>query len=263
MLSSTSFVGFSTLLRKEIKRFMVVWSQTVFSPVVNATLYVLVFGISLSAVLRGPSGLTYLEFLVPGLVSMAALNNALQNSASSIMISKFHNDLQDLRVIPLPPMLITMAYILAGLIRGMICAVLVFIVGQVFLYFRTGSLLDIQHPFALIGFLCLGTLIFGSLGIWAGFISNSFDQINAFSQFIVLPLIYLGGVFYSLEMLHPVWQNIAKLNPLVYIINGVRWSVLGVSDVSVWASLGFCSIFVVIGLSLAWRGVSKGNYLRF
>lgn len=258
-----AFVSFLTLLKKEIKRFLRVWTQTVLSPVINSTLYILVFGISLSAVLEKQHGFSYLEFLVPGLIAMSALNNSLQNSASSVMISKFHNDLQDLKVIPLSSVLITSAYSIAGLVRGMTCGLMVFIVGQLFIFFRTGEFLVVAHPFAFIAFLVLGCLIFGSLGIWAGFIATNFDQVSAISQFIILPLIYLGGVFYSLKSLHPLWQNIALGNPLVYIINGIRWSVLGVSDIAPEVSFAFCILAVSICLFFAWRGVRYGNYFRF
>lgn len=255
--------SFITLLKKEIMRFMRVWSQTILSPVVSATLYILVFGISLSGVLKDQGGFQYLEFLIPGLIAMAALNNSLQNSASSVMISKFHNDLQDLKVIPLPPVFIALAFTLAGLARGFLCAAMVFLVGFIFTFYQTGEILTIQSPLAFVGFLFLGCLIFGSIGIWAGFTSSSFDQINAISQFLVLPLIYLGGVFYSLEMLHPTWQAVAQVNPLVYIINGIRWSVLGVSDVPVLMSLVVCLFFAGVGMAFAWFGVSRGNYFRF
>lgn len=242
---------------------MIVWTQTIFSPVVSSALYIVVFGVSLSAVLKGQQGFSYLEFLIPGLIAMSALNNSLQNSASSVMISKFHNDLQDLRVIPLPPVLIMIAYSLSSLLRGLICATLVFLVGQIFMFVRLGSFLHMQNPMMFVIFLCLGSLFFGSIGIWAGFFSNSFDQVSALTQFVVLPLIYLGGVFYSIKMLDPFWQKIAFANPLVYIINGIRWSVLGVSDVNVWLCLVICLCFVVLGFTLAWRGVRKGYYLRF
>lgn len=256
-------VSFWVLFRKEISRFMRVWSQTVFSPLINATLYILVFGISLSALLKNQTGYTYLEFLIPGLVAMSSLNNSLTNSASSIMSAKFHNDLQDLKIIPLEPVLIAMAYSLAGIVRGFLCGALVFCVGQIFVYFQTGSFFQVHHPLALIAFLFLGCSFFGSLGIWTGFISKSFDHVNAISQFIVMPLIYLGGVFYSLSSLHPFWQQVARVNPLVYIINGIRWSVLGVSDFSVGLCLAVCFAFFLFGIFIAIRGVTKGNYTRF
>lgn len=259
----SSFLGGFSVFRKEIARFMRVWSQTIASPIISSSLYLLVFGVSLASVLREQGGVSYLEFLVPGLVAMSALNNSLQNSASSIMISKYHNDLQDMRIIPVSNIALVMAYSLAGLVRGLLCSILVFGVGQLFVYFQLGHFLVPHSLSGALGFLILGSLFFGYMGIWAGFIAKSFDHIGAISQFIVLPLIYLGGVFFSLETLHPFWQKVAQVNPLVYIINGIRWSLLGVSDIPASRAFLACFFFVLISGFLAYRGVSRGNYVRF
>lgn len=259
----SSFVSFLTLTEKEVLRFLVVWSQTLISPLINSSLYIVVFGVSLSALLPAQNGFSYLEFLIPGLIAMSALNNSMQNSSSSIIISKFHNDLQDLKMIPLGPAWIAMAYATAGWIRGLACAMLVLFMGQFFLFFRTGHLLGLSHPLAFVIFLSLGCVIFASLGTIAGFRAASFDQINAISQFIVLPLIYLGGVFYSLNVLHPFWQSVAQFNPMVYMINGIRWSILGVSDISIVRCMGLTVGFSVFTFFLAWRAVKTGNYFRF
>lgn len=263
MSFQSQWIGFCSLYRKECSRFLKVWSQTVFSPVINSALYMLIFGVSLASMLKAEEGLSYLQFLVPGLVSLSALNNSLQNSASSVMIGKFHNDLQDLRVIPLSAVAIAAAYILAAITRGLICATVVFGVGQVFSYLQVGAWINVQSPFLLLFFLVGGCCFFGSLGLWAGFRSNSIDQINAVTQFLVLPLIYLGGVFFSLEVLAPFWKALAEYNPLVYIINGIRFSILGQSDVSLSRSVIALLIFVSLGLMVAWNGVRYGKYFRF
>jgi len=260
---SEQFLAFRVLLKKEILRYVKVLTQTILSPLVNASLYLLVFGVSLSSLLKTQGGFTYLEFLIPGLVALACLNNSLQNSASSIMISKFHGDLQDLRIVPLHATSIAAAYAIAGLTRGLLVGFLVLLLGEIFFYLKVGEFLVIHHPFSLLSFLILGSLIFGNIGIWAGFISKSFDHINAITNFVVLPLIYLGGVFFSLSILHPFWQGAAKLNPLVYLINGIRWSILGSADIPMMTCL-FVSFFFVAGSSfLAWYSVRHGSYQRF
>ena len=258
-----NLISFLVLLKKEIHRFVKVLSQTILSPLINSGLYLLVFGVSLSSLLRTQGGFTYLEFLIPGLVALSCLNNALQNSAASIMISKFHGDLQDLRVVPLSATSITAAYAMAGVVRGIFVASLVLLMGEVFFYVKTGGFLPIQHPGTLVGFLVLGSFIFGNIGTCAGFISRSFDHINGFSNFVVLPLIYLGGVFFSLSILHPFWQNVAKFNPLVYLINGIRFSILGSADIAIMTSFWVSIIFVVISSGIAWYGVRFGHYQRF
>jgi len=258
-----SLVSTLYLLKREIHRFLKVWSQTIFSPVVNAALYMLVFGLSFSRVIGDFGGVSYLEFLVPGLIAMSALNNALQNASGSIMSSKFQNDLQDLKVVPLSRLQVICGYVGGSLVRAFICAFMVLLVGNLFVYLQSGHFFLIQHPVSFVGFIALGSIFFSCIGIWAAFRAKSFDEINSVTQFIVMPLIYLGGVFYSIQSLPGIWQQIAQFNPLVYFINGIRWSVMEQADFSPWTCLGVSLIFVVLGLGLAWRGISRGNYFRF
>ncbi len=263
MRAEYEFIGFFTLLHKEIARFMRVVGQTVISPLVSSGLYLLVFGVSLSELLKEHQGVSYLAFLVPGLVAMAALNNSLQNSSSSVMISKFHGDLQDLRVIPLSAFSIGSAYVLACIIRGVLVGALVFAMGEVFSYVKTHEWISVAHPGYLTLFLFLGCSIFGNLGIWIGFAAQTFDQVNAFTTFVVLPLTYLGGVFFSLEILHPFWKTVALANPLLYAIDAIRWTVLGQSDINPLKSFAVLCFFVVLTSFLAWRSVKYGSYARF
>jgi len=242
---------------------MKVFTQTIVSPLISAGLYMLVFGVSLSSLLRNQQGFTYLEFLVPGLIALSSLNNALQNAASSIMISKFHGDLQDLRLIPLSPGSISIAYVLACVFRGGIVGMLVLALGQGVFFVKTGTWIGVAHPLGLVVFLVLGCSIFGNLGICSGFLAKSFDHINAFSNFVILPLIYLGGVFFSLEILHPVFRTIAHFNPLVYLINGIRWSVLGAGDIPAQTCLAAALLFSAVSFGAAWVSVAKGSYQRF
>ncbi len=261
--TKAEWIGFFTLVEKEVRRFMIGWTQTLLGPVINAALYLLVFGVSLSRVMDEQKGHQYLLFLVPGLVALGALNNALQNSASSIMISKFHGDLQDLRTLPFSTTQIGVAYSFASVIRGIGVGFVVLIVGELFSWLQQGRLLSVEHPGGLILFLVTGCLFFGNLGIWTGFMAKSFDHINAMMTFIVLPLIYLGGVFFSLEILHPFWQTVAQFNPIVYMINGIRWSILGVSDLDPLRCLIVSWIFVLLSIGLASWAIKKGSYLRF
>jgi ABC-2 type transport system permease protein len=263
MFNSPEWIGFQSVLRKEILRFWKVKGQTIFSPMINAALYLVVFGLSLSNVVPAQNGFSYLEFLIPGLAAMSALNNALQNSASSIMISKFHGDLQDLRIIPLSYNVIAVAYVLACIARGIFVAASVIILGEIVVYFRMDAWMPIANPAGLLIFLILGCAIFGNLGIWIAFIAKTFDHIASFTNFVVLPLIYLGGVFFSLKVLHPLWQKVTIFNPLVYLINGIRWGLLGISDIPP-AQCAIVSLFFVgFTTFLAWYSVKFGSYQRF
>lgn len=269
--------AFITLLRREVKRFMKVIIQTLVTPLVSSFLYLLVFGVSLGASVQIPatesmqssgevSGLfqvTYLAFLVPGLMMMGLMNNAFQNSSSSIVAAKFAGDLEDLRVAPISNNQIVWALSIGGLIRGGIVALITYLVGTVFHYMQYTQFLVIQHPLVLIYFVIMGGLIFGQIGITLAFWAKSFDQLSAFSAFVLLPLTYLGGVFMSIEHLTPFWQNIARANPLLYLINGVRYGVLGFCDVDLKLAyllsfVGFIIFYVIARMSL-----HKGSFQRW
>jgi ABC-2 type transport system permease protein len=251
--------GFFALLRKEIARYMAVWPQTVMSPMISALLYILVFGFSLAPVM----GESYLNFLVTGLVAMSMLNNALQNSASSIISSKFHNDLQDLKVIPVPSFLIAAAYILAGVVRAAMCGLLVYAMGNLCHYLWDGQWIPMHNPLIFILFGTLSAVFFSCIGIWTGFWSASFDQLSVVANFIAMPLIYLGGVFFSVSHLSPTWQMVAQANPLFYMINGIRWGFFNHGEVAFSTCLSVTLLACFGSVAMAAWGVSQGKYSRF
>jgi len=255
--------GFITLFEREIKRFMKVLVQTVVTPFVSSFLYLLVFGVSLGSQVKVHGGVPYLAFLIPGLMMMGLMNNAFQNSSSSIVSSKFSGDLEDIRVAPITNQQIIWAMSLGGVVRGGLVALVTYIVGALFYYLQQGQILSIEHPLILIYFVIIGGLIFGMIGIAVAFWANTFDQLSAFSAFVLLPLTYLGGVFISVETLHPFWQIVAKLNPLLYLINGLRYGVLGVSDVDILTAtvLSLLGFAVFYGVSL-WS-LRKGSFQRW
>lgn len=256
-------IGFVTLFQREIARFLKVAVQTIITPFVSSFLYLLIFGVSLGSQMESHQGVSYLSFLIPGLMMMGLVNNSFQNSSSSIVSSKFSGDLEDLRVAPVSDQEIIWAMSLGALVRGLIVATITYIVGSIFMVYQQGHWLIIAHPLAALFFVVMGGLIFGTIGISVAFWAQSFDQLSAFSAFILLPLTYLGGVFLSIEHLHPFWQMVSKCNPLLYLINGLRFGVLGVSDVNIWAaatisSLGFAAFYAVARWSL-----KKGSFQRW
>jgi len=255
--------GFITLFTREIKRFMKVMVQTVVTPFVSSFLYLLVFGVSLGSQVQVHGGVPYLAFLIPGLMMMGLMNNAFQNSSSSIVSSKFSGDLEDIRVAPITNQQIIWAMSLGGVVRGGLVALVTYVVGALFYYFQQGEILLIEHPLALMYFVIMGGLIFGMIGIAVAFWANSFDQLSAFSAFVLLPLTYLGGVFISVESLHPFWQTVAKLNPLLYLINGLRYGVLGVSDVEVSHSVILSMVGFVVFYGVSLWALRKGSFQRW
>jgi ABC-2 type transport system permease protein len=254
---------FLVMLEREVKRFGKVVVQTVVTPLINSSLYLLIFGVSLGQSITLASGVSYLAFLIPGLVMMGCLNNAFQNSSSSIVSSRFGGDLEDYRVSPLSHQQIIWALAIGGLIRGLVVGSITFLVGQVFFYFMEGQVLGVAHPFILLFFICLGGLSFATLGISVAFWAKTFDQMSAISAFILLPLLYLGGVFFSIESLHPLWKSLALLNPLLYLINGVRYGILGVADVPVGYSALIGAIGLVVFHFIAVRSLKNASFSRW
>jgi ABC-2 type transport system permease protein len=254
---------FLTLVRREIKRFLKVIIQTVVSPVISSFLYLLVFGVSLGSSVQMKNGIPYLSFLIPGLMVMGLINNAFQNSSSSVVTSKFSGDLEDIRVAPIPNFYIIWAMGLGGVIRGTLVALVTGLVGLVFHYLQLGQFLWIEHPILLIYFFIVGGVTFAFLGIFVAVLANTFDQLSAFSSFILLPLTYLGGVFISIESLMPAWQFISKLNPLFYLINGFRFSILGHSDVSIGSSIAVTLLGVAGTFAMANFSLKKGSFSRW
>ena len=254
---------FLTLVRREIKRFLKVVIQTVVSPVISSFLYLLVFGVSLGGSVQLKNGIPYLSFLIPGLMVMGLINNAFQNSSSSVVTSKFSGDLEDIRVAPIPHSYIIWAMGLGGIFRGTLVAVVTGVVGVTFHYLQLGQFLWIEHPFLLLYFFIAGGVTFAFLGIFVAVLANTFDQLSAFSSFILLPLTYLGGVFISVETLLPAWQFVSKLNPLFYLINGFRYSMLGQSDVSIASSILVTLAGVGVTFAMANFALKKGSFSRW
>ena len=253
---------FFVLLQREVRRFMKVLAQTILTPMINSSLYLLIFGVSLGKSID-MGDISYLAFLIPGLVMMSCLNNSFQNSSSSIVSSKFNGELEDYRVSPLSPQQIIWAFALGGLTRGLIVGFITFTVGQVFYFVTQGEVLGLANPAHLLFFLVVGGLSFATLGISVAFWAKTFDQMSAVGAFILLPLLYLGGVFFSIESLHPFWKGLAQLNPLLYMINGVRYGVLGVTDVSMMKAAGVSCLSFLVFYTVALKTLGRGSFQRW
>ncbi|KHD87315.1 MAG: ABC transporter permease [Bdellovibrio sp. ArHS] len=255
--------GFLTIFQREIARFLKVLVQTVVTPFISSFLYLLIFGVSLGEQMAEHQGVSYIAFLIPGLMMMGLINNSFQNSSSSIVSSKFSGDLEDLRVAPVTDREIIWAMSLGALVRGTIVACITYLVGATFMYYQRGEWLAIAHPFIALFFIVVAGLIFGMIGISVAFWARTFDQLSAFSAFILLPLTYLGGVFLSIEHLHPFWQTVSQANPLLYLINGLRYGILGVSDVNVWTAAGVSILGFVFFYFGAHFSMKKGSFQRW
>lgn len=255
-------IPFLFLFRRECHRFMKVLIQTILTPLVSAALYLLIFGVSFGAQME-INGERYLAFLIPGLMMMGLMNNAFQNSSSSLVSSKFTGDIEDLAVVPLSQNHIIWALSLASVVRGSLVALMTFSMGEIFYWLRYGELMTVAHPLWLLFFLATAGLVFGQMGLLAAFWARSFDQLSAISAFIILPLTYLGGVFISISQLPPLWQTISLFNPLLYFINGLRFSIVGQSDVEVRAAAGVALLALILMYGLAVRVLSRVSFSRW
>ena len=227
-----SLAGAGTLFRKEILRFWKVAFQTVAAPVLTAVLYLLIFGHVLDRHVEAFPGVGYTSFLVPGLVMMSVLQNAFANSSSSLVQSKITGNLVFLLVTPLSHWAWFVAYVGAAVVRGLVVGLGVMLVTVWFAPLR------LAEPWWIVVFAALGAGMLGSLGLIAGLWAEKFDQMAAFQNFVIVPMTFLSGVFYSVHSLPPAWQAVSHLNPFFYMIDGFRYGFFGISDTSPWLSFG-------------------------
>ncbi len=248
--------GWQTLLYKEVLRFWKVSFQTVAAPVLTAILYMLIFGHVLEDHVKVYDKLSYTAFLVPGLVMMSVLQNAFANSSSSLIQSKITGNLVFLLLTPLSHRAWFGAYVGASTVRGLAVGLGVLAATAFF------SAPGFAQPVWIITFALLGAAMMGALGLVAGLWAEKFDQIAAFSNFIIMPMTFLSGVFYSIHSLPPVWQQVSHLNPFFYMIDGFRYGFFGVSDVSPWLSLGIVGAALLVVSAVALHLLRIGYKIR-
>ncbi len=251
-----NWVGLYTLFAKEVWRFLKVITQTVLTPVVTALLYLLVFQTVLEAHVEVYEGVPYSAFLVPGLIVMSMIQNAFANSSSSLIQSKMNGNLVFVLVAPLSYWEFFLAFTAAAVLRGLLVGLVVWAVALVWVD------LPLVHPGWVLVFSVLGSAILGILGIIAGIWADKYDQLAAFQNFLILPLSFLSGVFYSIHDLPPFWERLSLFNPFFYMIDGVRHGFLGVSDVDPWVSLAVVAASTVAVAALCLRLLAQGYKIR-
>jgi ABC-2 type transport system permease protein len=249
-------VGFYTLLRKEVMRFWKVGVQTVFSPMVTTLLYLLIFSYVLEDRVNVYPGVGYTEFLVPGLMMMSIIQNAFANSSSSLIQSKVTGNLIFVLLPPLSSLEFYLAFVLAAAMRGVLVGVSIYIVAIFFVD------LSLNHLGAILLFAFLASSVMGAFGVIAGIWAEKFDQIAAFTNFFVMPLSFLSGVFYSINDLPDFWRGVSHLNPFFYMIDGFRAGFIGHSDVPMWYSFSFVAGFLVVLSALAVYLLHTGYKMR-
>ena len=248
--------GLYTLFYKEVLRFTKVLLQTVAAPVVTALLYLLVFGHALAGRVDVFPGVSYVAFLVPGLVMMSVIQNAFANGSSSLIQSKVTGNLVFILLTPLSHLEFFVAFVAAALLRGLLVGVGVYLVALPFIE------LPLAHPWWLLAFAVLGAAVPAVLGVIAGIWAIKFDQLAGFQNFVILPLSFLSGVFYSIQGLPPFWRTLSQFNPFFYAIDGFRYGFFGVGDTSPLASLGIMAAFLFLLSALTLYLLRIGYRLR-
>ncbi len=251
-----STIALKTLFVKEVRRFSKVWLQTVLSPLVTTSLYFLVFGVALGSRLREISGVPYIQFVVPGLVMMTMIRDAFLNTSSSLFQSKINGTITDLLVAPIGAFEMVFAYVGAAMLRSFITGALVYAVALTFTYF------PLHHAGWAFFFSTFVTATLALLGMIAALWAQKFDHLSIFPNFVLLPLAFLGGVFYSISLLPEPWHTISLFNPLLYMVNGLRYGFLGVSDVTPESSAVVVLISFVTVLAVATGMLRSGYNLR-
>lgn len=251
-----NWLGLRTLATREVMRFMAVWQQTIFAPLMTAALFVLIFALAMGQGRGQVMGLPYLVFLGPGILMMTVIQNAFANTSSSITSAKVQGNIVDTLMPPLSAGELLVGYLAGSVARA----------GLVGVVIGTGMVLvteqGVAHPVWALTFILLAALMLGGLGILAGVLAQKFDQMAAISNFVITPLSFLSGTFYSVQALPEPFRTLSHWNPVFYLIDGARYGVTGVSDAPVWRGLVICTVVVALVLWLAWHWLKTGYRMK-
>jgi len=252
MDTQKNIVAFKTIIVKEILRFMRIWVQTLVPPAIMMTLYFVIFGNLIGSKIGDMDGFAYIEYIVPGLIMMSVITNSYSNVVAAFFNAKFYGHVQEMLISPIPNHIILLGYIAGGMARGILVGIIVTLVSLFF------SDLSIKHPLITIGILLLTSMLFSIAGFINAVYAKNFDDISIVPTFILTPLTYLGGVFYSMTMLSDFWQTVSLANPVLYMVNGFRYGILGESDINPTTSFVLIIIFTIILYSIAYQLLKRG-----
>ncbi|MEJ6397611.1 ABC transporter permease [Yoonia sp. 208BN28-4] len=251
-----NWLGTWTLARREVMRFMNVWSQTLMAPLINAGLLLMIFTIAIGPQRGDVMGVPFMVFLAPGILTMTVIQNAFANTSSSMASAKVQGNIVDTLMPPLSAGELLVGYMGGAVARGAMVGAVIALGSWLFLG------VGMMQPLWVILFVVLGSVFMGGLGLIAGIFANKFDQLSAISNFIVTPLAFLSGTFYSIEALPQLMQTLCHINPFFYIIDGVRYGMIGVSDSSPWIGLGVVAVSAALVLAVCWRWLDRGYRLK-
>ena len=250
------WVAYWTITRREILRFSRIWVQTIVPPVVMVALYFIIFGNLIGQRIGTMDGMNYVDFIMPGLVMMSIITNSYSNVVSSFYGSKYSRHIEEMQIAPIPNVIIVLGYVTGGIGRGLSVGVAVTIVSMIFTEF------SIFNPFIILIIAVLTAFLFSLAGLINGIFANSFDHVSIVPTFVLTPLTYLGGIFYSIKMLPEVWQDISLANPILYMVNSFRYGFRGISDIELSHAILVILSFIIILFIICMMLLNRGTGVR-
>lgn len=249
-------VSFNTIVIKEVNRFTRIWLQTIIPPAVSMTLYFIVFGSLIGSRIGEMKGINYTAFMAPGIIMMSIINNSYANVVSSFFSAKFQRHIEEILIAPVSIFTILAGYVTGGLARGILVGLVVTLVA---LYFVD---LHIYNYFVVFAVVILTAVLFSIAGLLNAIFARKFDDISIIPTFVLTPLIYLGGIFYSIDLLPEFWRSVSKFNPILYMVNAFRYGMLGVSDINIFTAFAIICIFIVILAGFALFLLHRGTGIK-
>jgi len=250
------WIAFLTIVDKEIRRFTRIWQQTLLPPAITVALYFVIFGTLIGPRIGQMSGFSYIDFVVPGLIMMAVITNSYGNVVSSFFGNKFAGAIEELLVSPVPHYIILLGFVVGGIVRGVMVGAIVTVLALFF------TRLQVQHVVVTLGMVLMTAALFSLAGFINAVFAQSFDDISIIPTFVLTPLTYLGGVFYSVDLLPSFWQGVSHANPILHMVNAFRYGLLGISDVHVGAAFAMVAILIVGLSAYSLYLLEKGKRLR-
>ena len=252
----TNIIALKTLVSKEVRRFMRIWVQTLLPSAISTLLYFLIFGSLIGARIGAMDGIQYIDYIVPGLIMMAVINNAYSNVVGSFYGAKFQHSIEELLVSPASNFIILLGYVVGGTLRGLFVGIIVLLISMLFTSYQ------IHNLFLMITVVLLTSILFSSAGLVNAIFARNFDDVSFVPTFVLSPLTYLGGVFYSINLLPEFWKTISLANPILYMVNAFRYSFLGVSDINIVPAVSLIIIMTLLMFFSAWYLLGRSVGLR-
>jgi ABC-2 type transport system permease protein len=255
-LVAINLIAFATIVRKEVRRVLRIWVQTIIPPAITMTLYFIIFGSLIGRRIGDMGGIPYTTFIAPGLIMMAVITNSFGNVVSSFFSGKLQLHLEEMLVSPMSHVTIVLGYVVGGVVRGLLVAALVTVVAMFF------TDLYVVHPLVTLATVLLTAMTFSVAGLLNAIFAKNFDEITIIPTFVLSPLTYLGGVFFSISLLPPFWQHLARLNPILYMVNAFRYGMLGQSDISIGTAFAIIVAALVALFAFALVLLHRGTGIR-